>query len=311
MGKENKNNKVYFIVSDIHSFYDELVEALSVAGYDKDNPEHTLIVDGDIFDRGPKSAEVYEFLRSLPRERRILIKGNHEQLFIELANKEMPEPHDYSNKTVLAYCQLTDSSYTPFEVFLYMRDDIDIKAYWEQIREDIKDLGIVEWLMSDEWVNYYEVERFIFVHSFIPAFITNKTPGRLSGSYTYQYNPDWRTDSTKDEWDASWWGCPWRHYMDGLFKQEEAKGKTLVCGHWHTGDFHKHLGNNFDSFNTDIFYSKGIIAIDGGVFYKENTLYHPCNVLVIDNNKCYNKYGDELVNSIKIDGGFAGIIEDN
>ncbi len=149
----------YFVVSDIHSFYDELVEALSVAGYDKDNPEHTLIVDGDIFDRGPKSVEVYEFLRSLPRERRILIKGNHEQLFIELANKEMPEPHDYSNKTVLAYCQLTDYSYTPFEVFLYMRDDIDIKAYWKQIREDIKDLGIVEWLMSDEWVNYYEVEK--------------------------------------------------------------------------------------------------------------------------------------------------------
>ena len=27
----------YFVVSDIHGFYDELIEALNTAGYDKNN----------------------------------------------------------------------------------------------------------------------------------------------------------------------------------------------------------------------------------------------------------------------------------
>ena len=42
----------YFIVSDIHSFYVELKSALDKAGFNKRNKDHTLIVCGDIFDRG-------------------------------------------------------------------------------------------------------------------------------------------------------------------------------------------------------------------------------------------------------------------
>ena len=33
----------YFIFSDVHSFYDELMLALNNAGFDKDNPEHAIV----------------------------------------------------------------------------------------------------------------------------------------------------------------------------------------------------------------------------------------------------------------------------
>lgn len=41
----------FFAISDMHSFYDPMIDALDQAGFEKNNPEHTLIVCGDAFDR--------------------------------------------------------------------------------------------------------------------------------------------------------------------------------------------------------------------------------------------------------------------
>ena len=40
----------FFVVSDIHGFYNELIKAVSSAGFDKNNKNHTLIICGDLFD---------------------------------------------------------------------------------------------------------------------------------------------------------------------------------------------------------------------------------------------------------------------
>lgn len=77
----------YFCVSDIHSFYTPLKKALKQAGFRKSNKDHCLVVCGDIFDRGEETVQVYEFLKSLPKNRCILIKGNHESLYFGLLKK--------------------------------------------------------------------------------------------------------------------------------------------------------------------------------------------------------------------------------
>ena len=43
----------FFVVSDVHGFYDELLNALDDAGFDSENTDHYLISCGDNFDRGP------------------------------------------------------------------------------------------------------------------------------------------------------------------------------------------------------------------------------------------------------------------
>ena len=96
----------YFVVSDIHSFYSELKKALDIAGFNKRNKDHILIVCGDIFDRGPDTLSVYKFLTSIPKKRCILIKGNHELLYEKLLEKRFPEGHDFSNHTVDTFCQI-------------------------------------------------------------------------------------------------------------------------------------------------------------------------------------------------------------
>ena len=74
----------YFACSDIHSFYDEWMLALTNYGFDKTNPDHKVIVCGDLFDRGPQSRECFEFVKTLhSQDRLIYVKGNHEELLFD------------------------------------------------------------------------------------------------------------------------------------------------------------------------------------------------------------------------------------
>ncbi len=234
----------YFITSDIHSFYDELIFELNKKGYNKEDSNHILIVCGDIFDRGTKPLEVYNFLRNIPKERRILIKGNHEQLLKELVQRGYPANRDIHNRTyetLFYFCgfnpdikdellkDLYNNSKGTTEEIHQKYHDLSTKIDYELFHND-KLYEILEWLNSDEWINYYELDKYIFVHAFIPLF----------DGLDNRYNPNWRL-SNDDEWYMASWGCPWKLYLEGNFEEEKNNGKILVCGHWHTSDFYNNL----------------------------------------------------------------------
>ena len=52
----------YYVVSDVHGFYTEMIDALDKKGFFKDNSPHTLVVCGDMMDRGPESIKMQEFM---------------------------------------------------------------------------------------------------------------------------------------------------------------------------------------------------------------------------------------------------------
>ena len=85
-------------------------------------------------------------------------------------------------------------------------------------------------------------------------------------------------------------GCPYLQFAAGLFDKEIKQGKTLVCGHWHTRDFHTFFKTK-GSKNDQIYFSKKLIGLDGRTASTLNV-----NVLVIKDNKCFDKYGKELIN---------------
>lgn len=69
-----------FVCGDIHGCYDELIEQLRLAGFDKERDR--LVALGDLVDRGPRSADV---LALLEEPWFASIRGNHEELMIEAA----------------------------------------------------------------------------------------------------------------------------------------------------------------------------------------------------------------------------------
>ena len=298
----------YFIVSDIHSFCSELKSALWKAGFNKRNKDHTLIVCGDVFDRGSETVELYKFLTSIPKKRCILIKGNHELLYEELLEKSFPESHDFSNHTVDTFCQI--AGYDP-EILTpkYWRkfDDVPherIRQAWQEILTEVKQSPITTWLQSNRWKYWHEVGNYIFVHSFIPLKNLDHMPAYYTYNRKFGYFKDWRETATNFELEDATWGCPYQQYIDGYFKEEAANGKILVCGHWVVTDFRQHINNKWSE-DTSIYKFENIIGLDCGVWKYRDTkaYYHPQNVLVIDDkdfNKCYDQYGTELKDETSI-----------
>lgn len=287
----------YFCVSDIHSDCTDLRQALKRAGFNPKNKNHTLIVIGDVFDRMPETIEVYRFLSSIPKKRCILVRGNHELLFLDLLNKSYPESFDFSNGTVNTLCQIAG----------YAVADLHCgNVSWKEIVACVNSSKILAWLKSKQWVNYFELGPYIFAHSFIPVKLKERykqdiwyyAPSELPGS-AFEYLEDWR-NAVDYAWEDATWGDPIDRYKAGLFDEESKKGKILVVGHWHVSDFWKRLANveNRQAPITDIYYSKDFIGLDCGMFRKPiGGYYHPQNVLVIDDSDfsvCYDQYGNKL-----------------
>ena len=55
----------YYVVADVHGYYDYMVEALQEKGFFEDKEPHKLVVCGDIYDRGPQNKEVENFVAQL------------------------------------------------------------------------------------------------------------------------------------------------------------------------------------------------------------------------------------------------------
>lgn len=87
----------YFVVSDVHSHYTELKEALSKAGFIENDSTMQLILNGDVFDRGTEAEALYKWIRSLTNVTHLL--GNHEMMLLQF----LIDPKNPINKTNVYY----------------------------------------------------------------------------------------------------------------------------------------------------------------------------------------------------------------
>lgn len=259
----------YFVTSDVHSFYSPLKEELDNQGFDINNKRHKLIVCGDLFDRGEETLEVYNFIKSIPKNRRILIRGNHEYLLKECLEKKFPSDYDYHNGTVKTICAFANVEYNELIFLPFEKEEKKLRR-WKQITSKPIFKKLIKWVFdSNEWVDYYEYKNYIFVHSFIPLNSIEKMSG-----FSKEYNPNWRIASRED-FEAASWGCPFIQFAEGYFNEEIKNNKILVCGHWHCKDFHRYFEGVED--NWDIYKGKNLIALD-----KCTVLTKKTNVLVIE-----------------------------
>ena len=266
-----EEKKKYFITSDIHGFFNEWQLALNKKHFDINNPNHIIVVCGDIFDRGTQPLEVYKFLKNLPKER-ILIRGNHEYLLKDLVRRGFVESHDIHNGTIdtLYYLQGLPSEIEHIHEFYRELDRYDaeygsplynqIQLKYENQKRSIWNglvKEILDWIYGDEWTNYWETPNYIFVHSWIPVTEHGYITKSLSYDYFFKDGPDtfredWR-NATQTEWNDAMWGCPWQK----AYLKLNQTGKTIVCGHWHTSDFFNHLTKQHKSiYDCPIFKSK-------------------------------------------------------
>lgn len=267
-----ENQKKLFVISDMHSFYDETIIALANAKYDENDPNSLIIICGDIFDRGPKSYAMFQWVkRMVEAKKAIYVRGNHESLFDDLVYRGYPESIDLgdSNCTVNSVCQLVTKD------AISSMDTLPISFF-----DACQQCKLIDKWIKENSVAFYEVGRYIFVHAWIPVKNLDGKPAYYIRNRKFGFNPSWRTASQYDWIDATW-GNPISMFQSGLYE----KDKTIVCGHWHASGFHNVLELNKSDIwdfqpgaNFGIFRSKNdcLVAIDACTAYT-----NVVNVLVI------------------------------
>ena len=245
----------YFIVADVHSYYKEMMSALDKAGFDINNPTHIFVSLGDLMDRGPETYHCLQFVNSIPGNRKILIRGNHEDLIEECLDRRYFTSYDYSNGTAQSVMDIGNAP------FVDNADDVFNLAYTDR-----------EWLKyKDSLVNYYEDKKNIFVHGWIPC--DSNDPNKYHTNYVkYWYDPGWRT--------GNWEYARWINGMEAWWQGVKEPGKTIYCGHWHCswGWSHiKEIGTEFNkskwaeekTAHFEPFIEEGIVALDACTAYSE------------------------------------------
>ena len=196
--------KKYFVVTDVHGYYYEMLKALQDAGFDKKNPDHILVSCGDLMDRGLYTLKCLKFVNRLPKKRKILIRGNHEDLIEECLNRKKFLYHDYHNGTVSTVFDLSSTCTT---------ENIDVYDAAKENPEYIKYMKSL--------VDYAEIGNFIFVHGWIPCDVVNNKNQDIK----YKFNENWK--------DGDWEAARWINGMEAWHQDIVVPNKTIVCGHWY------------------------------------------------------------------------------
>lgn len=242
-----------FVVSDIHGFYSIFKCHLMQSGFEINNPNHLLIVCGDLFDRGQEAVELWRYLTSIPNK--VLIRGNHEDLMLDMIQREYPLSYDKSNGT-----------WDTAKQFAWNKN-------WNQV--DWYKLEIIFNNIINHMVDYYETKNYIFVHGWIPVIVEDNLPAYYTKNRRFAFNEDWRN--------GDWETARWLNGID-MNAQELNADKTIVCGHWHCSYGHS-LWQGSEEFGKyaiwEPFRRKGIIAID-----KCTVRTNSVNILVLEDELC-------------------------
>ena len=245
----------YFVFSDIHGCFSELINSLSQSGYDSNDDNHKLVFLGDAFDKNKEDYQTYLFLKNnIENGKLIWVLGNHDLYLLNVLNNKKINKFCYN--TVVNIATGINSSL----------DNID-----DCIETVIND-GLLS-LLNEHTQYYFETKKYVLTHAFIPF---NKKE--------LKYDPNWR-DSSKDKWYSA------INNMKGLKLAIVDKilipDKTLVLGHIgayygnltklhpeliidskefkkYSNKLMRYSKNNIEYFNT--FYGERIIGIDSRCF---------------------------------------------
>lgn len=260
--------KRYFCVSDVHSFFKELMSALDNAGFEKDNPDHILCVLGDLFDRGDGTLQLFEFIKEMQAQNRLIyVRGNHEDLLKdcvdEIRKGYIPGRHHSSNGTTKTICQFCGQS----EWIIYD------PTWRDKICDTIQ--PVLDFI-DENCVDYAEIGDYILVHGWIPESINQEdTSSYLYGGLENKggvYNKLWREADESD-----WKDARWLNGMNQWRKGIVEPNKTIMCGHYHCSWGWSHIRQERKEFpasnqtdwqkSFEPFIDDGIMAIDSCVAY--------------------------------------------
>ena len=271
--------KKYFISTDIHSYFSIFLNQLNKQHFDKNNPEHYVIICGDLFDRGQEAKELLKWVTEFNKTGRlILIRGNHEDLMLdclrELKEGRHISPHHISNGTLNTISQITGINEFDLQLGIY-----DYKKIHNKMKPLLK--------IIDSMLNYYELGNYIFVHGWVPYTLQDShDPDQQEGEFSCIMIPEIDLNAEDFMWAHARWSNGMKEWHMGV----TIPNKTIVCGHWHCSHgnylYHKLGSGEFEKDSSfEPFIDEGVICLDACTAFTQKV-----NLIVLDElgNILYN-----------------------
>lgn len=236
----------YFITSDVHGHYTELKNKLDKQDFNAQLD--TLVVCGDLLDRGKENVKCIQYVNSLPNK--VLIKGNHEynlEKCLREYNFSYADKHNGTLDTILEIAKYVSgkkylNAYDR-EIYLYTNQYLELSQYLNSLRDYFEFTGI-------------DGNNYVCCHGWLPQ--------------------DYKDENCKDFEYYSWLNGMEQWHNGNTFKD-----KTIVCGHWHCSYGNSKYHGIGSEFGKDAcfepFKDKGIIALDACT-----TLTKKVNVIVLE-----------------------------
>ena len=236
----------YFITSDVHGHYTELKNKLDKQDFNEQLD--TLVVCGDLLDRGKENVKCIQYVNSLPNK--VLIKGNHEynlEKCLREYNFSYADKHNGTLDTILEIAKhVSGKKYLNAydrEIYLYTNQYLELSQYLNSLRDYFEFTGI-------------DGNNYVCCHGWLPQ--------------------DYKDENCKDFEYYSWLNGMEQWHNGNTFKD-----KTIVCGHWHCSYGNSKYRGIGSEFGKDAcfepFKDKGIIALDACTTLTKNV-----NVIVLE-----------------------------
>ncbi len=228
--------KKLFVVSDIHGHGTLLKNALKEAGFDRYNDRHLLVCCGDYFDRGSENLMTLKYLDVI--DNKLLLRGNHEDMLLDIFNTGKFKEHNYLNGTVETIVEFFGKY-----ALDTLSNTVDYSGHTRMLDR------VTDFILEGK--DYFETEHFVFTHGWLPTVATN------DGSLIRE---DWR-NASPDEWKRARW-TKWHEMYEHC---NRLKDKTIVCGHV-PSFYAKKYDPKITEQTPDIFYGNGVTVLDAGTY---------------------------------------------
>lgn len=224
-----------FAIGDIHGELDHLYTLLS--SFPDLDAQDTLVFLGDYVDRGPRVAQLVEYLRRfLPNEcpaQIIMLRGNHEDAWLKVLAEGWPG----FVLPIKNGCLATMRSFTggphPQPDEALGKDEAKMLLSGSFFPEDV-----VAWMKSLPY--FYEDQHAIYVHAGLP---------KRDGTYPHPSELDDKT--------ALLWIRTLEFFRD-------YRGKRVVVGHTTTDTLPQELSKYTPEDPSDLWAGEAVLAIDTG-----------------------------------------------
>lgn len=199
----------YFFISDLHGCEPSIVDnALKEKGFDPKND--TLVVLGDIVDRGHYVRQLLKYLMNIPHL--IQIKGNHDiRVYELLLGKDWPQAYDIYNGVGCTFASLL--GWAPdacTEDHLFIANHLIEEGNNTELSRNLADFYC--YMRGAAWG--IEFPDLIAVHGWLPV---NRSDEIIPPS-----------EATPQQWADATWSNTEKHIL-----LNHLPDKKILVGHWH------------------------------------------------------------------------------